>query len=269
MTFQAAVTMGQLQNRLDMIGNNIANVNTTGYKSRDASFSSLLSQQIDLEAQGARLTPDGLRVGSGAKLGSVSLNLSQGSLQQTDRALDVALLNENHLFQIAVEENGILETRYTRSGNFYISPVEGNQIMLVTADGHPVLSEGGEPIILGDNMEELKVEENGEILVTRNGVQLAEAQLGIIEVARPGLLEAVGDNNFRFSEETLGNYPFNEIAVNVGAADVQMQSGALEASNVDLAKQTTAMLETQRAYQFNARSLSMHDQMKGLINQLR
>ncbi|OIS02424.1 flagellar hook-basal body protein [Corynebacterium diphtheriae] len=273
MTFQAAVTMGQLQKRLDNIGNNIANVNTAGYKNRDANFSSLLSQQINTEPDPTnpigRLTPDGLRVGSGAKLGHTNFDFAQGSLKTTDRNLDVALLEDNHLFQVAVNENGEDEIRYTRAGNFYLSPIANNQVMLVTSDGYPVLGIGGEPIVLDDNMDALSIDGNGMINVTRNGVQAVEGQLGIVEAVRPRLLEAAGNNLFRLSEKSLATYPFDEIINGVGLADVRMESGKLEASNVDLAKQTTDMIETQRAYQFNARTISMHDQMRGLINQLR
>jgi len=273
MTFQAAATMGQLQKRLDNIGNNIANSNTVGYKNRDANFSSLLSQQINTEPdptnQIGRLTPDGLRVGSGAKLGHTNINFGQGSLQRTDRNLDVALLEDNHLFQVAVNENGVEEVRYTRAGNFYLTPVEGEQVMLVTSDGNPVLGQGGDPIVLANNMDDLKIEENGQINVTRNGVQMIEGELAVVEAVRPRLLEAAGNNLFRLSEQSLENYPLEEIINGVGFADKNMESGAIEASNVDIGKQQTDMIETQRAYQFNARTISMHDQMKGLINQLR
>ncbi len=273
MTFQAAATMGQLQKRLDNIGNNIANANTTGYKNRDANFSSLLSQQINLEPDttnpAARLTPDGLRVGAGAKLGHTNINFDQGSLQNTGRNLDVALLEDNHLFQVAVNENGEEEVRYTRAGNFYLSPLENEQVMLVTSEGNPVLGQGGNPIILNNNMDDLKIEENGQINVTRNGVQAVEGELAVVEAIRPRLLEAAGNNLFRLSEQSLENYPLDEILNGVGFGDTRLESGALEASNVDIAKQQTDMIETQRAYQFNARTISMHDQMKGLINQLR
>ncbi|WP_058308682.1 flagellar hook-basal body protein [Gracilibacillus massiliensis] len=273
MTFQAAATMGQLQKRLDNIGNNIANSNTTGYKNRDANFSSLLSQQINTEPDptnpAGRLTPDGLRVGSGAKLGHTNINFDQGSLQRTDRNLDVALLEDNHLFQVAVNENGEEEVRYTRAGNFYLTPLEDDQVMLVTSEGNPVLGQGGDPIVLANNMDDLKIEENGQINVTRDGVQMVEGELAVVEAVRPRLLEAAGNNLFRLSEQSLENYPLDEIINGVGFADVNMESGALEASNVDIGKQQTDMIETQRAYQFNARTISMHDQMKGLINQLR
>ncbi|GAE92484.1 flagellar basal-body rod protein FlgG [Gracilibacillus boraciitolerans JCM 21714] len=132
------------------------------------------------------------------------------------------------------------------------------------------MSEAGEPIILNNNMEDLKIENNGQLTVTRNGVQAVEAELGVVEAVRPRLLEAAGNNLFRLSEQSLENYPLETIINGVGLQDIRIDSGgALEASNVDLAQQTTDMIETQRAYQFNARSISMHDQMKGLINQLR
>ncbi|UOQ87062.1 flagellar hook-basal body protein [Gracilibacillus salinarum] len=271
MTFQAAATMGQLQKRLDNIANNIANTNTTGYKNRDANFSSLLSQQINLEAdptnETGRLTPEGLRVGTGAKLGHTNFDFTQGSLQTTDRNLDVALLEDNQFFQVAVEENGQQEVRYTRAGNFYLSPMENDTVMLVTSNGNPVLGANQQPITLADNMEDLTIDENGMINVTRNGVQVVEGQLGVVEAVRPRLFEASGESLFRLSEDSLTNYPLNEIINDVDT--IRVQSGALEGSNVDIAKQTTDMIETQRAYQFNARTISMHDQINGLINQLR
>ncbi|UOQ50268.1 flagellar hook-basal body protein [Gracilibacillus caseinilyticus] len=271
MTIQAAATMGQLQKRLDNIANNIANSNTTGYKNRDANFSSLLSQQINLEAdptnETGRLTPEGLRVGAGAKLGHTNFDFTQGSLQTTDRNLDVALLEDNQFFQVAVEENGQEEVRYTRAGNFYLSPMENDTVMLVTSDGNPVLGANQQPIVLADDMEDLTIDENGMINVTRNGEQVVEGQIGVVEAVRPRLFEASGDSLFRLSEDSLNNYPLNEIINDVD--NISVQSGALEGSNVDIAKQTTDMIETQRAYQFNARTISMHDQMNGLINQLR
>ncbi|MFC4402885.1 flagellar hook-basal body protein [Gracilibacillus xinjiangensis] len=270
MSIQASVTMGQLQQKIDTIGNNIANLNTHGYKNREVNFSSLLTQQINAEeVNDQRLTPDGIRVGAGARLGHTNLNLKQGSLQDTGRALDVALMKENQLFQISVVENGIQETRYTRAGNFYLTPTEAEgQSMLVTSDGNPVIGNNG-PIILADNMEDLKINENGQIEVTRNGVQQVEGQLTIVEAIRPRMLEATGDNMFRLSADSLANYNEAEIIQEVAQQDIQVKSGALEASNVDLSEQMSELIQTQRAYQFNAKSISMHDQMRGLINQLR
>ncbi|WP_079528248.1 flagellar hook-basal body protein [Halobacillus hunanensis] len=273
---QASVTMGQIQHKLDIIGHNLANTNTPGYKSRQADFSSLLFQQIDnFVSEGQeeaadetgtqnRLTPEGIRVGSGARVAHTNIDLSLGNLKKTDRALDVALLEDNHLFQLQVATENGFETQYTRSGNFYLSVAGNGQVLLANADGLPVLNEDGQPIQLADNMEGMEIREDGAILVTRNGNTAVEAQLGIVEAIRPRVLAAAGNNRFSLpADEALAD---GAIIENVNG---QLQSGALETSNVDISKQMTDMLMAQRAYQFNARSISTSDQMMGLISQLR
>lgn len=270
---QAAVTMNQLQNKLDLIGNNLSNSQTTGYKSRQADFSSLLFQQInnlnDPKNAEGRSTPDGVRIGSGAKLASTNINLNLGAITETGRGLDTALLRKNDLFQIQVTENGVAETRYTRDGSFYLSPVNNNQaIMLTTADGNPVIGENG-PIVIPAGFDSISIDENGEIMVTRgNGTQTA-GRISIVEAIKPRLLEATGNNAFRLPDmQTLG-YNLNEIIQETSPNDTLVKSGALERSNVDMSKEMTDMILTQRSYQFNARTISMSDQMMGLVNQLR
>ncbi|SFB26858.1 flagellar basal-body rod protein FlgG [Lentibacillus halodurans] len=270
---QAAVTMNQLQNKLDVVGNNMANSQTTGYKTRQADFSSLLFQQIDNMTDPAngegRLTPDGVRVGSGARLGSVNINLSPGAIQETDRALDTALLEKNHLFQIQVTENDMTETRYTRDGSFYLSPINDNQdVMLTTKDGYPVLGENG-PIVIAEGFDEINIQPNGQISVQRGNVTENAGNLAITEAARPRLLETAGDNAFRLPDLDELGYDFAEMMQPVDPGTEVLRSGALEQSNVDLSQQMTDMMNTQRSYQFNARTISMSDQMMGLVNQLR
>lgn len=270
---QAAVTMNQLQNKLDIIGNNMANSQTTGYKTRQADFSSLLFQQIDnmtdpANAEG-RLTPDGVRIGSGAKLGSVDINLSPGAIQETDRSLDTALLENNHVFQIQVTENGLTETRYTRDGSFYLSPVNGGQdVMLTTTDGHPVLGENG-PIIMEEGFDDITIQSNGQISVRRGNLNENVANVAITEAVRPRLLEATGNNTFRLPDLDELDFDLAEIMQLADPNADILQSGALEQSNVDLGRQMTDLTTAQRSYQFNARTISMSDQMMGLVNQLR
>jgi len=268
---QAAVTMNQLQNKLDVIGNNLANSETTGYKSRQANFASLLFQQMDNMTDPAnaeeRLTPDGIRIGTGAKLGSVSANLSTGTISETDRILDTALLEDHHLFQIQVTENGVTETQYTRDGAFYLNPVNNDQsVMLTTQEGHPVLGENG-PIIIPTDFEDVQIQPNGEITVQR-GTQIEQVgNISVVEAARPRTLEATGQNAFRIPDGADGN--MGEMIRDVPGQAAVLQSGALEKSNVDNSKQMTDMISAQRSYQSNARTISMGDQMSGLINQLR
>ncbi len=273
MMIQAAVTMNQLQQKLDLIGNNMANSQTTGYKTRQADFSSLLFQQVNnlsdpANAEG-RLTPDGIRVGSGAKLGSTTLDLSIGSIVETGRVLDAALLQDNHLFQIQVNENGQENTLYTRDGSFFLNPINNNQdLMLTTGDGNPVLGQNG-PIILAEGFDAIDIRENGQLIVTRGGQTAVEAQLAVVEAVRPRLLEAAGQNMFRLPDtENLG-FNADEIIQLTEPNATIIQSGALEQSNVDISQQMADLILAQRSYQFNSRTISMGDQMMGLVNQLR
>ncbi|WP_373893947.1 flagellar hook-basal body protein [Virgibacillus sp. CBA3643] len=270
---QAAVTMNQLQNKMDLIGNNMANSQTTGYKGRQADFSSLLFQSVNnvddpANAQG-RLTPEGVRQGSGAMLGSTNIDLTSGSIKETERALDTALLADNHFFQIQVTENDIQETRYTRDGSFYLSPVNDSQsVMLTTGDGNPVIGVDG-PIVIAEGFDSIEIRGNGEIAVSRGAQTEVAGELAVVEVMRPRLLEASGENALRMPD--LAELGFNpgEIIQNV-APDVDVvRGGALENSNVDISKQMTDLISIQRAYQLNAQTISTGDQMKGLINQLR
>ncbi|AUJ24025.1 flagellar hook-basal body protein [Virgibacillus dokdonensis] len=269
---QAAVTMNQLQNKMDVIGNNMANSQTTGYKSRQANFSSLLFQQMDnltdpANAEG-RMTPDGLRIGSGAKLGSINADFQVGSLRKTDRSLDTALLAPNHFFQVEATENGVTETRYTRDGAFYLTPINGNQeVMLVDKNGNAILGADG-PIITATGFDAIAVQPNGQIVVKRGDDSEVVGTLAIVEALRPHLLEAAGENTFRLSEEANAQVAFAD-AIQPAAGGKMLESGKLEASNVNMSKEMSDLIMTQRAYQFNARTISMGDQMSGLINQLR
>ncbi|RDY72294.1 flagellar hook-basal body protein [Halobacillus trueperi] len=266
---QSAVTMGQLQKKLDLVGNNLSNSETTGYKSRNADFSSLLHQQIDnqshSDAEVGRLTPEGIRIGSGAKLGHTNLDLTQGSLKNTGRELDVALLEDRHMFGLRVTTAQGEEVHYTRAGNFYLNPVDDGQLLLTDANGNPVMGADGEIIILEDNFQAINIDPNGRILVTRDQNQVVEGTLDVSEAVRPRMLESVGANRFRIPD----NVEEDGIMGDVLSGDVKMQSQTLETSNVDVAKQMTEMLMAQRAYQFNAKSISTGDQMMGLVSQLR
>lgn len=274
MNVQAAVTMGQLQNKIDLISHNVANLNTSGYKAQSANFSSLIYQNIDnFRDQAAnapgRQTPHGIRLGSGARVGHTNINLAAGSLNVTGRGLDIALLRDNHLLQIEVTENGNTETRYTRDGSLYLQPIDGGQLMLSTSDGHPVIGQSGDAIVFDENFEDIRINEVGQIVTLRGGTEFVEDGLALVEAVRPQFLQHAGQNLFRLPDITEAAYVAEDIVTAVGQFDNEIQSGTLEQSNVDLATQMAELLQTQRAYQYNARTITMHDQMRGLINQLR
>jgi len=274
MNVQAAVTLGQLQNKLDLISHNVANLNTTGYKTRSANFSSLIQQNInnfrDVEENATgRQTPHGIRLGSGARVGHTNINLAVGSLNPTGRGLDIALLEDNHLLQVEVTDGDVTETRFTRDGSLYLNTLDNGQMMITTSEGHPVIGQDGAAIIFDDSIEGISINEIGQIVTVRDGVEVIEGQLGLVQAIRPQFLEPVGGNTFRMPDLTESAYVAEEILTEVDPFENAIQSGTLEQSNVDLATQMAELLQTQRAYQYNARTITMHDQMRGLINQLR
>lgn len=272
MMLQAAVTMQQLQQQLDTVGHNIANSQTTGYKARQADFQSLLFQQInnltDPRNADGRLTPDGIRVGSGAKLGAINQAFNAGTVIETDRSLDVALLNDYYFFQVEVNEGETTETRLTRDGAFYLSPINDTELLLTDAHGNPVLGENGQ-IIIPKSADHLQIDANGQVVARDGQATNVIDTLSIVEATRPRLLEAVGDNFFRLPDVAALGYEAEEIIIDRTGEQNILRSGALEQSNVDLAEEISDMLLAQRSYQFNARSITMGDQMLGLINQLR
>ncbi|BAB07456.1 flagellar hook-basal body protein [Halalkalibacterium halodurans] len=272
----ASVTMGELQKKLDTLSHNIANSNTTGYKRREASFSDLLFQQVNTnkatQYETGRLTPNGIRVGSGAKVSQTALRMEQGTLTTTDRALDFAIANPSSFFEIETVVDGNPVTRLTRDGAFYLTanPNNDNLLQLVTQNGDYLLDSAGNRINIPATFEEITLTDQGTLQVTMpNGANVQAAQLQLIQVMKPQLLEAVGGNMFQLPDLAALGFAENEVYAAVGAGGGAVVQGTLEGSNVDIGREMTDLIETQRNYQFNARSVSMADQMMGLVNGLR
>ncbi|MCM3718344.1 flagellar hook-basal body protein [Fictibacillus phosphorivorans] len=267
----AAVTMGQIQHKLDTISNNMANSTTNGYKRRETQFFDLLFQQMESKelnpTEAGRLTPNGIRIGSGARVSSTAMSLEPGTLQQTDRALDVALKEPGHYFTIrGTDHNGNPMPLYTRDGAFYLSPSAQNPgyLELVTSEGNQVMGNSG-PIMIPEDHQKITIGQNGQVSVTLNSGEVVESgRIGVVNMIRPQLMLSVG-HNLQLPE----GIPFNQLIEEVDGAGNFVQQGVLESSNVNLSTEMTELIQTQRSYQFNARSLTIADQMMGLVNGLR
>ncbi|MFC0272336.1 flagellar hook-basal body protein [Metabacillus herbersteinensis] len=264
-------TMNQLQKQLDTIGHNISNIDTQGYKRTETSFNELIRQQFNNQPNEnkeiGRLTDFGIRQGTGARLAQ-KLVFTQGSLKQTGRQLDVALTNLGQFLQVNVDG----EIRYTRDGALYLSPsTDGsNSLTLVTAEGHQVLDENQNSIVLDDSFKELVISKEGTLTaVAKNSGDLPQIfDLGIVQANRPQMLTQTGSNLYGLSEN--GN--INDVLTLLDGDlknQVGIQQGTLEMSNVDLSKEMTDLMISQRSYQMNAKSITMGDQMLGLINGVR
>ncbi|MFJ7937782.1 flagellar hook-basal body protein [Peribacillus sp. NPDC096622] len=273
----ATNTLNQLQSKIDQISNNIANVDTTAYKKTQTSFNDLLTQSFNNQPSGAkekgRLTAPGIRQGTGAMISQSQLVLSQGALKTTDRNLDAAFTQDDQFFTVSVQDDNGVNTRLTRDGAFYLSPNANDQMVLVTSAGHKVLDEYGEPILIEGNIKDIKISENGLLIVDTEEYGVKSFGLGIVSVKKPQFIDRLGGN--------LLGLPKNFNALGVTEDDIMtaltgdsrnqaaVRQGTLEASNVDLSKEMTDLINVQRSYQFQSRAVTMADQMSGLVNGIR
>jgi flagellar basal-body rod protein FlgG len=270
--------MNQLQQQMDIVSHNMSNTDTIGFKKREASFSELLYQQIDNQPvkkdEVGRTTPMGIRQGTGAKLGQAELSLKQGSLKNTGRSLDFAFTKENQFFKILGQDGAKQELQFTREGAFYLTPAPNNTLRLVNGSGQALLDENNQPITFSADANSYKIKDNGVLEVSGTNGYNATFNLGVVAVDKPQFLEQKGDNAFALPKN------MNQLKVNasdiyrdlVGGAsrnDIGIEQNELEQSNVDIAKEMTDLINMQRSYQFQSRSITIADQMMGLVNSVR
>ena len=271
----ATNTLSQLQNQIDIIGNNLANVSTHGFKSSDAKFREMLVQQFnnDKADTAPRQSPNGIRYGSGAMLGQSQMNWKAGSLQMTGRELDFALTTPKQYFNILMPDGGGEQTVYTRQGNFYVSPIANGQVMLVNGEGYPVANSAGLPVMFSDDVKKYTVKPGGVLELTHANGTNESVELAVTVMERPNLMTRLSGTNFGLPENLadLGVTETDVLTNLQGAArgGIGMESQALEASNVNYQKEMTDLIGIQRSYQFNARAVTLADQMLGLINGIR
>ena len=271
----ATNTLTQVQKQLDTVSNNIANSSTTGYKSQQANFSELMYQQFNNDKldRTVRQSPVGIRYGVGAQISQIQSVQKQGSIQTTNRDLDVAFTKENQYLNILMPEGENTRLVYSRQGNLYVSPTGNGTVTLVNAQGHAVADANGNPIVLSDDVEQFSISDTGTLNVSFTTGQPISIDLGITQLEKPQLLENVGNTYVALPNNLaeLG-YTEQEVLTNLqGGArqNIGMMSGALENSNVDLSKEMTDLIAAQRSYQFNSRAITIADQMLGLINGIR
>lgn len=268
------------QQKIDNAANNVANVNTTGFKRKDQSFSEVLANQINNQGRPdreiGRLTPNGLRVSYGTRTGQTQLDMQQGQAIETGNPFDL-MINGKGFFQVgypSTTAGAPNEVRYTRDGNFQISP-DANKpgsYHLVHANGGYLLDQNGTPIEL-DGQYEVKMDSTGQIqLKAKNGQGAtfpSPQQVGIVDIQNPHILKNVGDNEFAIDTTVLPNGTNTaNYARRMVPGESQISSGFLEGSNVDLTTEMTDLMTSQRSYQMNARAVSYADQMLGIANNI-
>lgn len=257
--YTSATGMTAQQLNMDVIANNLANVNTTGFKRSRADFQDLLYQNTlaagTAATQGAQV-PTGIQVGLGTRAASVERITTQGDFHQTDNPLDVVIEGEG-FFQVQLPDG---TTGYSRDGTFKVD----GQGRLVTADGNAVVPQITIP---PEATGHVTVSQDGTVSATLPGAATPQ-QLGKIQLARfinPNGLESQGRSVFRTtaasgtaSTGTPGLQGFGTIS-----------SGFLEMSNVNVVQEMVDMITAQRAYEINSKSIQASDQMLQIANNLR
>ncbi len=250
--------LAQEQN-VEVISNNIANMNTTGYKRRRTEFHDLLYQNLrrvgSASSDSGTIVPTGVQLGLGVKLAAVYRIHGQGNLTATDNVLDLAIQGKG-FFQILMPSG---ETAYTRDGTFQLSS-EGT---IVTHDGYE-LQPG---ITIPTNAVDVTVNASGEVLVKLAGQTATQnvGQLQLAMFANPAGLQATGDN---YLLETTASG--NPTTANPGVDGMgTLLQGFLETSNVNAVEEVGNLISAQRAYEMNSKVISTSDEMMGTINQLR
>ncbi|HEX7851427.1 MAG TPA: flagellar basal-body rod protein FlgG [Sphingomonas sp.] len=242
--------------RMRVISNNLANVNTTGFKKDRASFATLSYQTVT--AAGAQSSSDskyatGLNLGTGVRIQGTSRMETQGTMQQTGNALDLALDGDGY-FQVQLPGG---QLGYTRAGNFSRSP-EG---LLVTNEGYQVMP----GITVPQGATQITVGTDGTVSATIAG-QTEPAQLGQLQVANfpnPAGLQSKGDN---YMLETASSGAAN-LGIPGEDGRGMVRQGMLEASNVNVVEELVDMIECQRAYEVNSKMISATDDMLKYVNQ--
>ena len=243
------------QMRMAIVANNLANVNTTGFKQGRAVFEDLLYANVKQPggqtSQDTR-SPTGLAFGTGVNIVATEKLFTQGTLDQTGQALDIAI-NGRGFLQVRRPDG---ELAYTRAGSMKIN----DQGELVTPSGYRI-----EPVVtFPQGVETITIGKDGTVTVKLPG-QTGVSQVGTLELVdfvNPAGLQAIGENQY---VETAGSGTPTPGTPGLNGLGT-IEQGQLEGSNVNVVNELVNMIETQRAYEMNSKAISTSDQMMQYVN---
>lgn len=245
------------QTQLDTITNNLANVSTNGFKRSKAVFEDLLYQNVrQAGAPTSQQTsaPVGMQVGTGVRPVATVRNFSQGNLQQSGNALDLAV-NGQGFFQVQMPDGSV---GYTRDGSFHMDA----QGQVVTANGYPL----SPAITIPANAQSITVGGDGTVSVTVAG-NATPQQVGTIQLANfPNVagLNSLGQN--LYAETAASGAPATGAPGNNGLG--VLNQGYVETSNVNVVEELVNMIQAQRAFEMNSKAVQTSDQMLQRLSQL-
>ncbi|WP_207368450.1 flagellar basal body rod protein FlgG [Heyndrickxia coagulans] len=240
--------MKNFQTELDTIGNNIANVNTYGYKKGRVTFKDAISQTLVSATPGTSAQ----QVGLGSQIGSIDTVDTSGSPELTGRPLDFAITGDGY-FRVKDGD----DTYYTRAGNFYFD----DNRRLVNSEGFAVLDTNGQAITLGADVKSFSVATDGTI-TDQDGNTIGTISIATFQ--NPAGLTKVGGNLYTTTNSNAGTVTVSQPGQD-GAGTIK--SGYLEMSNVDLSEELTNMIVAERGFQANTRIITTSDEiLQELVN---
>ncbi len=255
----AATGMSAQQMRVEVISNNLANMNTTGYNARRAEFADLHYQQLTrpgtINAADGTVVPTGVQLGLGVRPTAVSINLEQGTVEATGGDLDVAIEGKGYL-EVTLPSG---QSGYTRDGAMKRS-ADG---LIVTSDGYAVVPQ----ITVPSDARSISVNAEGEVYAYFKDRVQPEllGQFTLAGFTNPKGLEALGSNLF---VETSASGSALVSAPGTNGLGT-LRQGYLENSTVDAVREVTELIEAQRGYELNAKVITAADQMLGATTQIR
>lgn len=265
----AASGMTSQQLNVDTISNNLANVNTNGFKKETAEFKSLLYETMvraNVPAAGGNARPGNLQVGHGVRPVATHRNFSMGGLNQTGNSTDLAI--EGNGFFVIDERDG--RNAYSKDGSFRASISDDGGYTLVTSEGYPVLTVDDEPLEIDEDVE------ISSLIVSRDGIvsyidretdeDIELGQLQIVQFPNVGGLEAIGSNLYNTTPAS--GEPLLEADDEVSERSM-IRQGFLEGSNVQVAEEMVKLIVAQRAYELNSTAIKTADSMLQEANQLK
>lgn len=264
----AASGMIAQQTNVDTISNNLANVNTTGYKTQTAEFKSLLYQNLQPKTTSANGEdkPIPAEVGLGVRNSAITTKYSQGSFLESDSDTAFAISGDGFFAVRGLDG----ETYYTRNGNFtYAVGTEG--MMLTTSDGLPVLDSTGKAIVFDTSqyeMSKVQASNDGSFGYLGNDGNYVDLgiKIGVFQFNNPGGLEKMGGS--LLAETAASGQAINEdLSDNIVKSSIK--NGYLEGSNVQVADEMVNLIIAQRAYEMNSKAIQASDEMLSQANQLR
>lgn len=264
----AATGMIAQQTNVDTIANNLANVNTAGYKTEVNEFKSLLYQNVQAKTTKAdgSLKPVGAQVGLGVRNASITSIFKEGNFLASSS--DSALAIDGRGFFSVQGQDG--NTYYTRNGNFQWSLGPNNTNMLCTTDGLPVLDSNGRSIAVSKDyvVSDISFDANGILGYPdeENNAQSMNIRIGVFQFSNPAGLEKRADGLFAVTAAS--GQALNE-ATNTSLMPSKLVQGYIEGSNVQVVDEMVNMIVAQRAYELNSKAITASDEMLQQANNLR